>query len=102
VNRLFGTDVKMPFRVNKYGPKHHRAKLGEEIDEAANHESWKLVSRELLDRIQARQTPAYSSFYNEAIRRKVRDIYTADFDYLLQCLNRGIIDPEFHSELASI
>ena len=78
------------------------ALIGVRAGEQGRQESWKLRSAELLSRIQARQAPAYSSFYNEAIRRKVREIYTADFDYLLQCLNRGIIDQQVHSELAGI
>lgn len=102
LNTLFSTDVKMPFRVNKYGPKHPRARLADDLGKQGHQEVWKLNSVHLLSLIQSGQTPAYSSFYNEVIRRKVREIYAADFDFLHQYFNRGIIDQQFLSELTVI
>lgn len=106
INRLFFTDETMPFRVNQYGPKAARqaaASPGVAPGDGSTAEAaWKLRSDALLAMIQAKRTPPYEAFYNEAIKDKARRLYEQDFSFLQTSLERGVINRDFHTLMTSI
>jgi hypothetical protein len=102
INRLFFTSEAMPFRVNKYGPKaageaHPTSGEGTLTDQA-----WRLGADTLLEMIRSKRAPAYETFYNEPLKTLVRRLYEKDFDFLQACLDRGVINQDFHTLMTRI
>jgi hypothetical protein len=102
INRLFFTAETMPFRVNEYGPKTAKDVPPSQGEDSLHAPAWKLATGPLLDRIGAKQTPAYEAFFNEHLKGHVRRLYEEDFDFLQACLDRGIITQDFHTLMTRI
>jgi hypothetical protein len=102
INRLFFTTETMPFRVNKYGPKAGMESSPSQQVECLPEPAWKVEAATLLDRIRAKQTPPYEAFFNESLKGRARELYEKDFDFLQACLDRGVINQDFHALMTRI
>ena len=106
INTLFETNVAMPFRVNKYGPKDGKSAESPVESPAAapscSADAWTLDRPTLLELIRQKQTPPYGQFFNERLQGMVREMYNEDFRFLRSSLHLGILSEPLYAELTTI
>jgi hypothetical protein len=102
INSMFETNIEMPFRVNKYGPKD--GKSGETISDGAPcpENVWRLEREALLELIQQKKIPHYQNFFNDRLKGMVRELYNDDFRFLRTSLHLGVADEKLYTDLTSI
>lgn len=105
INRLFDTEVAMPFRVHADHPGVVRDQAATPAGSADQHTTSCLAhtpAAELRQLLESGHSPGYRRFYDQNLEAKARRIYRSDLRFLDRALRRRILSPELHDRLSAL
>ncbi|MEB3256620.1 MAG: sulfotransferase family 2 domain-containing protein [Synechococcaceae cyanobacterium] len=101
INRLFETNVAMPFRVRADHPGVVRDRSADPAAPAAGNCLSHTPAAELRALLAEGRPPGYRQLFDDDLLQKARRIYAQDLHYLERCRRRGILSPELHAQLSA-